>query len=106
MQTLERWLGGSPAKVPERYALASPLNHVTCDSPPILLIHEQDDTVVPVEQSQLLAKKLHASGRPVSLLVVAGAGHDFEDKDRTNGRLAMAAVLAFLDDHLLAMKSR
>ncbi len=103
MQALERWLGGPPAKVPERYALASPLNHVTWDSPPILLIHGADDTVVPVEQSQLLAKKLQASGRPVNLLVVAGAGHDFDDKDRTNGLLAMAAVLAFLEDRLFGL---
>jgi len=104
MQTLEKWFGGPPSKVPERYALASPMSHVANNSSPILLIHGADDTVVPVEQSKLFANKLHKAGRPVSLLVVEG-GHDFEEKNKTNGRLAFAAVLAFLDDHLLAVKS-
>jgi acetyl esterase/lipase len=105
MQTLEKWFGGPPSKVPEHYALASPMSCVANDSSPILLIHGADDTVVPVEQSKLFANKLHKAGRPVSLLVAEGEGHDFEEKNKTIGRLAFAAVLAFLDDHLLAVKS-
>jgi acetyl esterase/lipase len=101
MQTLEKWLGGPPSKVPERYAMASPMSQDGKDSPPILLIHGADDSVVPVEQSQLFAKKLQKSGRPIGLLVVEGAGHDFEEKDRANCRLAFAAASAFLDDNLL-----
>jgi acetyl esterase/lipase len=103
MRTLERWLGGSPSKVPEQYALASPLHQVSKDSPPLLLIHGGDDHVVPVEQSQQLAAKLQASGRPVHFLVVGGAGHDFEEKNGTNGHMAFATVRAFLDDHLLGV---
>jgi acetyl esterase/lipase len=102
MQALEKWLGGPPAKVSERYALASPLSYATKNSPPILLIHGADDSVVPVDQSKLLETKLRESGRPVSLIVVGGAGHDFEEKNKTNRHMALAAVLAFLDDHLLA----
>jgi acetyl esterase/lipase len=104
IQALEKWLGGAPSKVPEHYALASPMTYVSKNSSPILLIHGADDSVVPVEQSQLLAKKLKMSGSPVGLLVVGGAGHDFDEKNRTNGRLAFAAVLAFLDDHLLGIR--
>jgi acetyl esterase/lipase len=99
MQTLEKWFGGPPSKVPDQYALASPISHVAADSPPILLIHGADDSVVPVEQSKLFARKLHKAGRPVSLLVFEG-GHDFEEKNKTSGQLAFAAVFAFLDEHL------
>jgi hypothetical protein len=34
---------------------------------------------------------------------VEGAGHDFEEKNKSDGRLAFAAVLAFLNDHLLGV---
>jgi acetyl esterase/lipase len=103
MQTLEKWLGGPPSKVPELYDSASPMNHSEKDSCPMLLIHGADDSIVPVEQSRLFAKKLQESGRPISLLIVEGAGHDFEEKNKSDGRLAFAAVLAFLDDHLLGL---
>jgi len=101
MHTLESWLGGPPSKVPDRYALASPVTHVTGNLPPILLIHGAEDTVIPAQQSQHLASKLRGSGSPVGLLIIGGAGHDFEEKNPIDRRLAMAAVLAFLDHHLL-----
>jgi dipeptidyl aminopeptidase/acylaminoacyl peptidase len=74
---------------------------VAKDSPPIALIHGADDKVVSVDQSRLFAKKLAELGRPFSFLVVEGSGHDFEEIDKTNGRMAIAAVLAFLEEHLL-----
>jgi acetyl esterase/lipase len=104
MQALEKWLGGPPSKVPEQYALASPLLQVRKDSPPVLLIHGGDDNVVPVEQSRLLAEKLQESGRPVNLLIIGGVGHAFDAKNGTNQHLASAAVLAFLEEYLLAIK--
>jgi len=100
MKTLEKWLGGPPSKVRELYDEASPLKQVAKDSPPILLIHGADDSIVPVEQPRLFAKRLQKSGRPVSLLVVESAGHDFEEKNRTDGRMVFAAVMAFLEEHL------
>jgi acetyl esterase/lipase len=103
LQVLEKWLGGPPSRVPERYAMASPMSKDFAESPPMLLIHGAEDSVVPVEQSRLFAKELQKSGRPVSLLVVEGAGHDFEEKNKSDGRLAFAAVLAFLDDHLFGL---
>jgi acetyl esterase/lipase len=103
MQALEKWLGGPPSKDPQLYESASPISCASKNSPPILLIHGADDSVVPLEQSQLFARKLQKAGRPVSLLVVEGAGHDFEEKNKSDGRLAFAAVLAFLNDHLLGV---
>ena len=66
----------------------------------MLLIQGADDSVVPPEQSRRFAQKLQKSGRPVSLLIVEGAGHDFEEINKSDGRLAFAAVFAFLDEHL------
>jgi acetyl esterase/lipase len=101
MKALEKWFGGPPSKFPKLYDEVSPIKQVTKDSPPILLIHGAEDKVVPVDQSRLLAKKLKELRRPFSFLVIEGSGHDFEEIDKTNGRMTIAAVLAFLEEHLL-----
>lgn len=54
---------------------ASPITHVSADSPPFLLIHGEADQVVPVEQSLLFAEALTAAGVPVEVVRVPGAGH-------------------------------
>jgi acetyl esterase/lipase len=97
---LEKWLGGSPAKVPERYARAGVAGYVHKGGPPVLLIHGAADKVVGVEHSQLLADKLTASGRPVSLLTLANAPHTFDEQGDMNACLAAVATAAFLDRHL------
>lgn len=57
--------------------LASPINHVTADDPPFLLIHGDRDTVVPVEQSQLMYDRLVQENVPVQLVIVKNANHSF-----------------------------
>ena len=54
---------------------ASPVTHVTADDPPFLLIHGEQDTVVPVEQSQLMYERLMERNIPAQLVIVRNAGH-------------------------------
>lgn len=64
-------LGGEPDEVPERYELASPAHHAPLDVP-VLLVHGEDDTIVPPSQS---------TGFPgAEVVLVPGAGH-FEPID-------------------------
>src|SRR5262249_38879918 len=95
---LEKLLGGSPAKVPAKYKEASPVSHVHKGAAPLLLLHGTADSVVPMEQSQLLARKLRQVGAKVTLLTFDNAPHDFDGLRDTNARLAAAAVEAFLLD--------
>jgi acetyl esterase/lipase len=97
---LEKWLGGAPTKVPERYARASPITYARKGAPPTLLIHGTADAVVPAEQSRLLARKLHEAGGAVRLLLLDQAPHDFDELNDANARQAAAAVRAFLAEHL------
>jgi alpha-L-fucosidase 2 len=53
----------------------SPVNFVTKQSPPFLLIHGTADTLVPLSQSQDLYDKLRAAEVPSELLVVKGGRH-------------------------------
>jgi acetyl esterase/lipase len=54
---------------------ASPTTHVTADDPPFLLIHGDQDAVVPYEQSQLLYDRLVQMNVPAQLIMVKNAGH-------------------------------
>jgi len=54
---------------------ASPVTHVTPDDPPFLLIHGDQDAVVPYEQSQLMYDRFVQMNVPAQLVIVKNAGH-------------------------------
>ncbi len=56
---------------------ASPINYVSDQAPPFLLIHGDKDDVVLLEQSEEMYAKLVASNVPTNLVVVKNAGHEF-----------------------------
>jgi acetyl esterase/lipase len=53
----------------------SPITHVTPDDPPALLIHGDQDDLVPIQQSEVMVAKLKEVGVPAELVVKKGAGH-------------------------------
>lgn len=59
----------------EIYRRNSPLSHVSEDDPPILLIHGDQDNVVPIQQSKLMASRLAEVGVTFKLLTMKGQGH-------------------------------
>ena len=67
-------LGGLPAAVPERYAVASPAALVPLGVPQ-LLVHGADDVNVPPGQSRAYAQAARAAGDEVELVEITGADH-------------------------------
>jgi len=64
---------------------------------PILLIHGKDDTVVPLEQSRVMADALRKAGKPAELIVQKGADHWLS---RGDTRLqTLEASVAFIEKH-------
>ena len=64
---------------------------------PILLIHGDDDTVVPFEQSTLMAEALEAVGKPHDLVRLDGEDHWLSYPET---RLAMLTrLIGFLETH-------
>lgn len=74
---VERFLGGTPSEVPERYEAAQPVTHVSGDAPPTLLLHGEDDEVVPASSSEALAEAMKEVGAAVELRTYPGANHVF-----------------------------
>ncbi|MFZ5719329.1 MAG: alpha/beta hydrolase family protein [Pseudomonadota bacterium] len=78
-------------------AQISPITHAEAADAPILLIHGRDDTVVPMEQSQIMADALRRSGKPHELLIQKGEDHWLS---RGETRLEMLkATMAFVEKH-------
>lgn len=69
-------LGGTPATNAPLYQSSSPINFVTAQSPPTLILHGQNDAIVPVQQAQLLSDKLTTAGVAHQRHIYQGVGHD------------------------------
>jgi len=73
---LEDLMGTTDRSVPEM-ALASPVNYIGSDDPPVLSFHGSVDLVVPLEQSEQLHAALEAAGVTNELVVFEGGDHGF-----------------------------
>lgn len=76
--SIKDFLGGTPEENPENYKNASPIHWVRKGDPPLLMIHGQDDTTVPFDQSLRMEKAYRAAGNSAKLIPVRNAGHNFE----------------------------
>lgn len=72
---VQRFLGGTLANLPARYLEASPLAHVSAGEPPFLLIHGNQDALVPLEHGKRMREALAAAGNDVTLMTLNGGGH-------------------------------
>jgi acetyl esterase/lipase len=85
------------------YRAASPVNHVTKNSPPTLILHGTVDKTVDRAQSQELDRVLTAHGVAHEFIMVAGAGHTFDLETwekKPLSRDLRPVVLDFLAKHL------
>jgi len=68
-------LGGPLNQKLAKAALASPLRFVNRDNAPFFLLHGDQDTLVPVQQSELFYDALKKAGVEAHLVIVTGKGH-------------------------------
>jgi acetyl esterase/lipase len=61
---------------PNIFFESSPINYVTSQSAPTLLLHGDKDAIVPIEQAYMLQQKLEENGVFNKLIVYPGLGHD------------------------------
>jgi acetyl esterase/lipase len=79
----------------QRLRAVSPVTYVTPDDPPVLLIHGDQDRVIPLRQSERLYERLGTAGVIRQLIVREGRGHAW------NGWESDAELVTqWLDTHL------
>jgi acetyl esterase/lipase len=82
---------------------ASPITHVSAGDPPFLLVHGEEDPLVPIQQSEEFAAALQAAGVEATLVRVANAGHGFvpEGGQPSPSGAELTRIMAdFFDAHL------
>jgi acetyl esterase/lipase len=70
-----RLLGGPVQEKRDAAKTANPLTYIDKDDPPFLILHGENDQLVPLGQSVILAKALIDAGVEVTMKTLAGAGH-------------------------------
>ena len=101
---LQEVAGHDPDREANWFAPFCPVRNVTPDFPPTLLIHGDQDTDVPVQQSVLMMDTLKRHGVPHELAILPDRPHGFDSQG--TGDPVVAAVfsqaLGFLERHVIA----
>ena len=94
--------GHDPEKEPKAFDRFCPIRNVTKDYPPTLLLHGDNDTDVPHQQSVDMAKELKRVGVTHELISLKGYGHGFDGKGMKDAKVGPAfdQVMAFLKKHV------
>ena len=83
---------------PAEAAAVSPVRFATADDPPVLLIHGDQDALVPLSASESMHAALEAAGAQSELIVIKGARHGFRGAAQERAR---EATTAFFEQHLM-----
>jgi acetyl esterase/lipase len=108
---LRGWTTSPPAEIAAIPALGPPLDfdasleadvspilHVSKDDAPVLLIHGDQDKLVPIEHSRKILPVLQKSEVESELITIEGAGHGFSREQ--NVERVLPAMLKWFDEHL------
>jgi len=90
-------IGAAPLDRPDLARAASPVTYVDKNDPPFLIIHGENDELVPTKHSHLLNSWLNVAGVQNELIIVKDAPHYgvMFDSDQVRSR-----VMNFLREHL------
>jgi len=76
-----------PKRLQEIARQISPVSHVTPDDPPTLIIHGDQDPLVPLQQSQRIVEEFKKAGVETNLVVKKGAAHGWLGLDKDESQL-------------------
>ena len=82
---------------PAKAADYSPLNQVSADDPPTLLVHGDKDELVPIWHSEKIDAALGEVKVPHKLVVIEGAAHGF---DAEGNKKMFTNMVAWFDEYL------
>ncbi|MFB9759156.1 prolyl oligopeptidase family serine peptidase [Ectobacillus funiculus] len=93
------FIGGPIQENKEKVQLANPISYISKDVniPPFLIMHGDEDELVPYNQSELLFTALQNNGHNAIMYQLKGAGHGTDDFWQKH---VLDIVRNFFDEHL------
>ncbi len=79
LQTNQNWIGAPYSPTDNNWHKASAINYVGKTTPPVLLLHCKDDSVVPWLQSQAIYEKMMNKGVCTEVIYFDKGGHGFSE---------------------------
>lgn len=98
-KTVTSFLATTWEENPDAFAKVSPLHYLDAGDPPTLIIHGTIDSIVPVEQADMLAEQLKSLGVPYWYDRFEGWPHTLDIAKEPNERV-QALICAFLERFL------
>lgn len=92
---ISKFLGGPIEENIEKAIKVSPYFYKCRNTPPFLIMHGENDEIVPYSQSEMFFKKLRENKNDVTLVRIKNGGHG-----TGFGKRAMNFVIAFFDYYL------
>ena len=81
----------------EQFGEFSPINFVSPDDPPTLIVHGDQDQMVPILEGESMYQALLKVGVKSKIVTIPGAGHGFFGKDDDH---AMQETISWFEEHL------
>jgi acetyl esterase/lipase len=99
-----RWpqevVGFDPETDPEAFTPYCPLRNVDAEYPPTLLLHGDQDTDVPYEQSALMAAALARAGVAHEFITIFNGPHGFDEAETEEVEKVLGRVEGFLRERV------
>lgn len=73
--------GSGPTDKLARYREVSPINYLSKDSPPLLMIQGDKDTTIPVKHAYYMKQKAVKVEAPVEIMIIKNSGHNWRKVD-------------------------
>ncbi|MCX2718123.1 alpha/beta hydrolase family protein [Lentiprolixibacter aurantiacus] len=86
-----------PQKLREYFEKNSPVSFVSADDPPVLLIHGEQDKLVPIQQSEILVKLLKEAEVTHELHEIKGRGHGLAPQSKEESLKALEWFKKYLN---------
>jgi acetyl esterase/lipase len=97
---------GSYDEKPDEFHAVSPIDHVSADAPPFLVIHGTHDSLVPIAEAEVFVDAARRAGTDVDLVRVLGAQHGFDAVSSGVSRHTAALVTTWASRRVGAMAGR